>query len=211
MKTSAILVIFILFGCSKVEPNKESLKEIPKKTFFFVKDDNLSLNNWVNYYKNLDSTFSLEKFKFTSKGNLNLKKGSIYGTFDKKFDKIYSNFLVYNNNKNKYLDFDSSQWNIENNNLNFEIDQEVNLVNIREEKVERIEFFGSSSWVENAYWKNDYIVVLLKNSQNRKPLISEINLKTEEITNFTYQDILKFDSNYSEERIQIILKKRNFQ
>jgi hypothetical protein len=207
MKTFLIFITFMLLGCSKVEIKTVNLKEIKNERLIFLNDKNPTLKNWLGYYKDLDSTFSEDKFYFESENVINIFEGHIYGLYDKNFDKIYANFLVYDEKGNKYLDFDSYQWNVEDGKIHFEVDQEINLVNIPEKTVKRIGFFGSSSWVEDAYWKNDNICVLLENSQDRKPIISELNLKTNKIKIFKYDVNLKFDSHYSEVRILKILKK----
>lgn len=201
---------FVILSCSKSDKYNSQNFETKYKDLFFVSDDNLILKNWVDYYKKLDSKFSLNKFEFTSKKALIFRKGNVYGIFDKKFDKIYTDFLIFNKAKDKYLDFDSYNWNLADGKINFALDQEINLVDISKKSIERIDFLGSSVWVENAYWKNDDILVLLENSENRKPIISEINFKTKEIKNFIYQDTLKIESHFSQERIHRILKNGNF-
>lgn len=130
-------------------------------------------------------------------------QGNIYGVFDKEFDKSYIKFLIYSPNKENYLDFDSYHWfyDSKNKELNFEIDQEINLVNISKKKIERIGFMGSTGWVEDAYWENDSIIILLEYTTDKIPIITEINTITDNRKTFIYMDTLKNESNYLEKRI----------
>ncbi len=97
---------------------------------------------------------------------------------------------------------DSYNWFVDDNNIaGFEIDQEINWVNIEEKKIYRIVFRGSSEWVEDVFWKNDSVVFLLENNYYKCPKITSINLSSGEGQQFVYNDTLAFTSTYTKERL----------
>lgn len=150
----------------------------------------------------LDSGFYQNTFKLESTTNLNLESGNIFGTFDKEFNSIYAPFLVYSPNKEQYVDFDSYHWSLEGKTPQFEIDQEINLVNVKNKTIKRIGFRGSNELVEDAYWKNDSTVVLLENMNSTTPRISLINLTAQTSFIYTSSCTLNPKSEYSSIRIQ---------
>ena len=200
-------MIFLLFSCNKKEEETKTVQKTEKE---FIEDSfsdikNETLENWIAYYKtNVDSTFTIEKFKLTNKSEFSKSQGNIFGIFDKEFNEIYTDFLIYSPNKQNYVDIDSYQWYLDEENKTevlFEIDQEINLVNIPTKKIERIGFRGSQGWIEDAYWKNDSIIVLLETTVDKIPIITEMNLHSNESLTFTYQDTLKEVSDFSKKRI----------
>src|SRR5690606_6207670 len=165
MKTKKIfifLTILISVACNNKssEIEKEENFKIEKESYktSFKTTTNTTLENWLAYYKNnIDSTFTINKFNLTNESEFSKIQGNVFGIFDKEFDEIYTDFLIYSPNKQNYVDIDSYQWSLDEENkseLLFEIDQEINLINIPNKKIERIGFRGSMGWVEDAYWKN---------------------------------------------------------
>lgn len=140
---------------------------------------------------------SLQSFEFAARDTLKVISGNVYGSFDSDFDSIYSKFLVYQNNKEKYIDFDSYNW-IANQegNLIFSPDQEINLVDLKNKSVHRLAFRGPYQWVENVFWQKDSLLVLLENNYKRQPVISMLDLKKKTVVTFTYHQPLNFDSDY---------------
>ncbi|AUC78690.1 hypothetical protein CW736_04465 [Nonlabens sp. MB-3u-79] len=90
--------------------------------------------------------------------SLKVISGNVCGSFDS----IYSKFLVYQNNKEKYVDLDCYHW-IANQkgNLKFWPDLKINLVDLKNKSVHRWAFRSPSQWVENIFWQNDSLMVLL--------------------------------------------------
>lgn len=167
------------------------------------KNSNTTLSEWVNYYQNLEPDFSLNSFEFKSNDTLVIRQGNVFGNYDKNFDKIYSDFLIYRDDKEQYVDFDSYNWMLnENNKPDFSPDQEINLVDIKNKTVNRIAFRGPSQWVENVFWQNDSTIVFLENNYEKQPTILKLNLKNKSIKTFIYQDTLKFESEYSKLRFK---------
>ena len=208
-----ILLIGFLFSCDKkqsIDPEKQIIKSTNDSTEISILNPEIeTLTNWINYYRNeVDSSFSLENFKLQSIEKLPKIKGSVYGIFDEHFDEIYKEFIVYSPNRQNYVDFDSYQWSFDSikKQLVYEADQEINLVKIFENKVERIGFRGPSYRVENAYWQNDSIIILLENSSDKVPTINKIDINSMKITTFNYQDTLKKASDFSNIRIKKKLK-----
>ena len=178
----------------------------------FLKNDNDSvLLRWINYYKSFDSNFSLNKFEKMDNHPIQYIDGNVLGVFDEKFDDIYMNFLIYSPNKEMYIDFDSYAWFVyeddDKSEIFFDIDQEINLVNISKKTVTRIAFRGVSDWVEDAYWINDNTVVLLENSSENKPTVSIFNLEDSEVTIFIYQNTITQATSYSMQRMEFLLNK----
>jgi hypothetical protein len=174
-----------------------------QERFDLEKNSNPTLSEWVNYYQNLEPNFSLNSFEFKSNDTLVIGQGNVFGNFDKNFDKIYSDFLVYRDDRKQYVDFDSYNWMLnENNLLDFSPDQEINLVDIKNKTVNRIAFRGPSQWVENVFWQNDSTIVLLENNYEKQPNILKFNLKNKTIKTFIYRDTLNFESEYSKLRFK---------
>lgn len=166
-------------------------------------NSNKTLKNWIDFYKSLDSTFSIDGFSLEESNTLTFIEGHVLGNYDKDFDTIYSNFIVFSPDKKKYIDFDSYQWTIdEKNEVQFTVDQEINLIDIENKTIQRIAFFGSSRWVENTFWENDSIVYLLENSDENLVRISKIDIISKEISTYKYQYKLNSKSEYSEIRIK---------
>lgn len=206
-----ILALIFFYSCNDSKNKKETLGESFKTAQLKSEQEKLNLeiysdsilNKWVEYYRDRKPSFSLTNFKLETTDSLKIINGNVFGSFDKEFDIIYKDFLIYNSAKNQYLDFDSYSWTIdENGEFYFSPDQEISLVDIENKAVNRIAFRGTSQWVEDAYWKNDSTIVLLENDSEKKPIITVINLKKELIQNFKYNDTLDFETDYTTERFK---------
>jgi hypothetical protein len=206
-----IYIILILIVSCNDSNKKETENTVEQQTELNVnkvsldleKNSNLKLSEWIDYYQSLEPNFSLENFEFKSKDSLNIIQGNVFGNYDTNFDPIYSDFLIYRNDKEKYIDFDSYNWSIdENKEILFSPDQEINVVDIKNKTVDRIAFRGPSQWVENAYWESDSMIVLLENNYEKQPIITELNLKSKTVKSFKYRDTLNFDSEYSKLRFK---------
>lgn len=200
-----IAIVLLIISCSdKKKPVfLKDVKDANEKQTL-IASENTTLEDWIIYYQtDIDSFFTLEKFELYSEIQLNKIKGTIYGVYDEMFDETYRNFLIYSPDKKRYIDIDSYQWSLDKNrkDLLFEPDQEINLVDIPNETVWRIAFLGPSYWVEDAFWENDSIVFLLENSYDKMPSITQINLNSEKMIKFKYQDSLKIHSEYTKHRI----------
>ncbi|MCD9855911.1 hypothetical protein LUD75_14390 [Epilithonimonas sp. JDS] len=213
-KTIFLLTLFsFLISCTDhkktVLQNQSGKRKDSVRVQKFHSDNNETLNNWVDYYKKIDPDFNLDNFEFESENSFDKIAGNIYGIYDKEFDKLYSDFLIYSPNRQKYIDIDSYHWSLDDEGKpGFEVDQEINLVDISNKKIEKIAFYGSSNWVEDAYWKDDQTIVLLENSYEQRPAIREMNFNSMKSRTFKYQDSLKTISEYSKERIMAKLRKQ---
>ena len=204
--TFILSVLVILISCSVKKDKK--IKDLNTDNVDFKQWDlnletNENLKDWFDYYKSLDSTFNLSEFKFMKTDTLNFIKGNVLGVFDKNFDKIYTDFLVFSENKNKYIDFDSYYWTLDDEKkLLFDIDQEINLVDIKKQTVTRIGFRSSTSWVENAFWENDSTIILLENNTENCPRITKVGLKNSQSETFKYKDGMSFKTKYKDFRLK---------
>lgn len=208
MRFFVLFVCIYLVSCSVKTNEDTKIQTVEKHTKEKLPKLNIdesqypTLENWLNSYRKNDAAFHLSQFIFSNSITLGKLPGNIYGTFDEEFDPIYSDFLIYRNDKKQYIDMDSYNWFVDDNNTaGFEIDQEINWVNIEEKKIYRIVFRGSSEWVEDVFWKNDSVVFLLENNYYKCPKITSINLSSGKGQQFVYNDTLAFTSTYTKERL----------
>ncbi len=198
----------VFFSCK--EPNKnyketESYYSIDSSEtqYFEIKNaENSILKTWIDYYTTLDPSFSISNFILFHVDTLILQKGNIIGSFDSRFDNRFFPLLVFNENKSKYIDFDSYQILLDSNNFaDFALDQEVNLVDLRENTIIRLYFCSESHFVENAFWENEDVIILLEGSIPNVPRIKKIDLLKQTIESFEYLDTLETESKYSIKRL----------
>lgn len=207
----SILILLLAVSCNKkteVIVNQDDFQTESVETNVHTLTND-KWNNWLSYYKTtIDSTLNFNNFTLQAIDTIMPMKGSVYGIFDSDFDKIYQPFLIFNSKKDKYIDLDSYHWRIDksSNDLIYEADQEVNLVDIPNKTVTRIAFLGPSYLVEDAFWQNDSVVVLLQNSYDNVPSINMININTYQQKSYMYNDTLKTKSNYHKHRILSKLK-----
>lgn len=216
MKRYLFILIFCitLYACKNDNTKNTSVqhdagiqaqKEHPKKLSVHKHQ---TLKNWVKYYQSIDSSFKLQKFDSINTNTLKITPGSVQGKFERNFDSIYTNFLIYSPHKKKYLDIDSYHWVRKGNSEKeflYRPDQEINLVNLSNETVERIAFRGPSFTIEDAYWVNENTVILLEGSADKVPAIYTVDLKNKKITKAIYRDTLQKESNYYKQRIKTLL------
>lgn len=203
-----LLTLLLLFvSCrEKVEKSaEEQASEIPSPSIHLDLNEqsNEGLQDWVDYYTSLDTTFSLAAFALELVDTVRFRQGNVLGNFEEGFDSMYADFLVYSPNRKKYIDFDSYLWALdEQNKPEFSPDQEINLVDIESQTITRIGFNGPSQWLELALWKNDSIVFLFESSSEQLLRISELHLSNKERRTFLYPDTLDVESNYFNLRLQ---------
>ncbi len=164
---------------------------------------NSTLAEWVEYYQLTNPQFKLSDFEKKETVALSYEKGDVFGTFDKEFDPLYEAFFVYSLSMNKYIDFDSYSWFVdENGDYGAEPDQSINLVDLKKKTVQRIGFRGPSQWVEDAFWKTEYVVILLENTDENQPVITEIDFENNKVTHYSYPGKLKGTTQYSQKRFE---------
>jgi hypothetical protein len=205
-RTFFLLTLVILISCSEKKEKKtkdSNTNNVEFKQLLLDLETNENIKDWFDYYKSKDSTFCLSDFMFERIDTLNFIKGNVLGQFDKNFDKIYADFLVFSEDKNKYIDFDSYYWTLDNEKKPlFDIDQEINLVDIKKQTVTRIGFRSSTSWVENTFWENDSTIILLENNTENRPRITKIELKNSISVTFKYKNSMRFKPKYYELRLK---------
>ncbi len=154
--------------------------------------ENPTMKVWLGFYKKENPEMGLDNFELQKTEKLETMGGSVSGTFDKEFDSVYLPFLIYNPSKTMYVDLDSYNWVLDKNgNAMFEADQEVNLVNLKDETVKRVGFYGPSHWVEDAFWINDSVFVLLENDDQNQTGFQLINLQENSISSYINTKSLK--------------------
>jgi hypothetical protein len=205
MKHSGLLLMILLLYVSCVDPNKTvsdsdrktSETKTSKERFYMEKNNHLTLSKWVDYYQNLEPKFSLDGFEFKSRETSDIIQGTVPSNYDKNFDSVYCNFLIYRDDRKQYIDFDSYSWSLESGEILWSPDQEINLVDVKNKTVQRIAFRGPSQWVENVFWQDNTTVILLENNYKKQPAILKLDLKNKSIVTFMYKDTLSFDSTYT--------------
>lgn len=212
MKLSRILMVTLLslsiWSCDtknettidEVEiPVEDSATTIekPRRTYTLEKQ-----NQWIDYYKKHINGFNLDNFKQDESFKIIRAESNITPIWSDKFLPVYKQFLAFNADSTQYVDIDSYKWGFDDKGeLTIGPDQEIVLVNVPEKKIERLLFYGPSFWVEDAYFKNDSIVVLLENSSENKPAYQEINLNQNKSDYYIYDKDLEFKSDYFKDRI----------
>lgn len=206
MKNYNFLILILFFSCEqKVETGSNvnsanSNTTIPLK---IPKEEDSILTAWSQYYQKENSNFKSELFQLKETFPISYRESSVDILHQKGFNEIYKPFLVFNESRDHYLDFDSYNWFIDpNGNAGYEADQQVVVVDLEKKSAKQIAFFGPSFWVEDAYWKSDSVVVLLGNSYEKIPFKMEFNFKTNKAKNYIYPDTLKFETPYSKIRLR---------
>ena len=126
------MVLILLFSCDqKMKQNAEPKKNrtetaIPQK---FIPKNEVQLQPWFTYYKTIDTAFEFENFKLEETTPISYQKSTIPILNEKGFNETYKPFLIFNKSKEKYIDFDSYQWFLENDgSASFEADQQIVVV-----------------------------------------------------------------------------------
>ncbi|MDO5656145.1 MAG: hypothetical protein Q4G27_08405 [Flavobacteriaceae bacterium] len=213
-KVTILFLTFLLIqSCDKKEdtisdvalPTEKSDSLSVKKTATY---STAVLDNWMDYYNKNVATIRAENFSTEESFKLVRTESTTIPIWNKNFNPVYKDFLIYNADSTMYVDIDSYKWGFDDKGLLvINPDQEIVLVNIPEKKSERLLFYGPSYWVEDAYFKNDSIVVLLENSTDRIPAYQEINLKSNTSKYFLYDKSLDSESDYYKNRISRIYPK----
>lgn len=207
MKRIVLFIASITLLLSYSDRNMESqASSTPQKAFPFQKNQHPTFREWNKYYLSRKSGFKNTDFIVSPAINNEFPKGTIYATFNKEFDRTYLPFLVYSPNKEQYVDFNSYHWTLVDGEPQFEVDQEINLVDTENKTIRRIAFCGSEELVEDVYWQDENTVILLKMIEGNTPQITSIDLKAQ--TSKSYTSVYKLDSpsEYSKMRIRSGIK-----
>jgi hypothetical protein len=139
---------------------------------------------------------------FYQKDTINEMQGNILGTFDNKFDSRYSVLLIYSPNEKKYIDIDSYKMELDDNKVAmFDVDQEINIIDKDKKTINRIEFYGTYCWIEDAFWVNDSVFVLLGNTDVNSLFINIYDLINKRKIVYEYKSNLNFYSEYYTQRL----------
>ena len=204
MKRFIFPLLFFLFSCDDKKEKEITIQVIDKeKTTKIADSPKTALQNWLTYYRTDNQAFEEEKFILSATGAISFSPSNVTVMNEKGFNEIYKPFLVFNESKTKYLDFDSYQWSIApDGSAGYEADQEVALVDYQNKTAQRIAFFGPSYSIEEAYWIGDSVAVLLGNSYEKVPFIMKYHFGKKTVETFQYPDTLKFDIPYAKVRMR---------
>lgn len=198
-----LIIILVCFNCKKSNEKTAILKEtVILDTILSIKNSQDSvLKKWISFYNKFDKNFSLEKFKFDTSDTLYTHRGMANGNYNEYFEKKFEKLLIYNSKKTEYIDIDTYYIVLDDNGtVMFDVDQEINWVKIKEKKVSRVSYKGPLESVNDVFWHNDSIIILLEN--NEKTLsIKEINLNSRKIKKFNYPDTINTNTSYTFTRL----------
>lgn len=203
MKFAYLLLLVIFCSCQKLSKISQAEYSSKKTTEFSEKlsqKDCNQIQKWIQYHQKENPNFKCSLFNFENKSQISDLQASILTINDKDFDKIYKPFLVFNKSKTKYLD--SNQWFLnEDGTAGFEVDQEVVLVDLKSNKTTQIAFLGSSQWIEDGFWENDSVAILVGNSYEKIPFVIRYDFNQNLRVYYKYSDTLKNNSSYSRDRL----------
>lgn len=203
MKDYAFLLLALLFSCDQKPKPPANLTASKSKSAQITKQNDSSLKKWLQYYQSENPDFQLDNFKLKETSKISFRETSVAILNKQGFNETYKPFLVFNKSKDHYLDFDSYNWFLEaDGTAGFEADQQVILVDLKQKKARQIAFFGPSFWVEEAYWKEDSVAVLLGNSYDKIPFKTEYNFLQNTVKYYQSADTLKFETPYFKMRLR---------
>lgn len=203
MKDYAFLLLALLFSCDQKPKPPANVNTSKSKSAQISKQNDSSLNKWLQYYQSENPDFQLDNFKLKETSKISFRETSVPILNKEGFNETYKPFLVFNKSKDHYLDFDSYNWFLEaDGTAGFEADQQVVLVDLKQKKARQIAFFGPSFWVEEAYWKGDSVAVLLGNSYDKIPFKTEYNFLQNTVKYYQSADTLKFETPYFKMRLR---------
>lgn len=206
MKGLILISLLLIFSCNQKEkysaiPIKKEQKSVIGKE---SQPHKLLYNQpWFNFYRQENPDFNPELFQLKQTAPISYQESSVTVMNEKGFNEVYKPFLIFNESKTKYIDFDSYQWFLEpDDTVGFEADQQVVLVDYKNKTARQIAFFGPSFWIEDAFWKGDSVAVLLGNTYEQVPFMMKYNFDKNEVQNFQYPDTLKVETSYSKIRLR---------
>lgn len=220
----ALLLCLTFFSCTNQKKKEETSLLKEKQNNEFIKKDSCDNNvlipneyieefnkaliintEWISYHKSKISDLSAEKFEIIRKWTeKELITGTIYGDFDKEFNKNHIEFLINSPDNSQYIDLDSYTREFELNEKNQliwigdEVDQEINWVNRKNNEIKRIAFCGATSSVEDAKWLNNSTVGLYGINDNNL-CITIIDLKNQDYKLFCHPETLQHESKFMQE------------
>lgn len=206
MKSLLIPLLFVIISCSdkkeKDSPISEPVAPETSGKPETVEPPDSALISWMNHYRKENPGFDDKNFVLISTSAISYNPSNVVVVNAKGFNKIYKPFLVFNENKTKYLDYDSYHWFVsKDGSASFEADQQVALVDMKEKSAVQIAFFGPSYRIEEAFWQADSTAVLLGNSQEKVPFMMKFNFPRNTVQHFQSRDTLKFEVPYSQIRL----------
>ncbi len=189
--------IAIIKNNSKVDSVK--LDSLPTKS---QQGRSFIYKNWLKYYEFRDPNFSDQNFTKEEDYVLSIQPTNSIGIWDSAYRKEYFPFLEFSPDSAKYIDIHSYAWEKHpSGKIIYNADQEVILGDIPNKKAYRLLYYGPSYWVEDAYFKNDSVVVLMENSSENIPAYQEVNIRNGKAQYYVYNSALNFKSNYLQDRI----------
>lgn len=206
MKGLLFLMLLSILSCEQKVKDSSAQKVNPQKVGKSDQSqaaDKTDTHPWFQYYQRANPEFNPKLFELIQTSPISYQESSVIIMNAKGFNEIYKPFLVFNESKSKYLDFDSYQWFPEpDGSAGFEADQQVVLVDYKNKEAKQIAFFGPSFWIEDAYWKGDSVAVLLGNTYEKVPFMMKYNFEKNQVQNFQYPNPLKIDTPYSKMRLR---------
>lgn len=213
-KTYLVLFFFglVIISCRNEKNNQEEPNSYSESEYLQPEEleqlDDTVLHRWSQFYQQEDTAFRLSAFVPGDSVTVSPMKGTIKTVNDPGFDPLYSEFLIYSPDNRRYIDFDSYLWHLNaNGDPDFEVDQEINLVDVQTDSVTRIGFLGPSYRIEDVIWLDESRVLLLGNQEGNQPYLQQLDLTTFEGIVFRYPTKIHSENEYHLQRIQSLLRK----
>ncbi|MDO5510194.1 MAG: hypothetical protein Q4F57_05820 [Weeksellaceae bacterium] len=156
-----------------------------------------AFNQWKMYYSERDVDMTSGNFELDNTIDVVPENATSAAMWEPGFDPVYLPYLAFNADSSMYVDIHSYKWKAyEGEEIAINPDQEVMLVNRKDKTKKRLFFYGPTFWVEDAYFKNDSIVVLMENNDERLPAYQELNIRTMKSDYYVLKESVNFDSDY---------------
>lgn len=195
------LMLMVLVACERKESAPQDVEltsdappeEKPNARAY----SDAAFNQWKMYYSDRDVDMTSGNFELENTVDVVPETATSTAMWESGFDQVYIPFLAFNADSSKYVDIHSYKWKrTADGEIAINPDQEVMLVDRKTQSKKRLFFNGPSFWVEDAYFKNDSIVILMENSDERIPAYQELNINTMKSDYYILKEQVTFDSDY---------------
>jgi hypothetical protein len=153
---------------------------------------------WVAYQQEKNPSFNPSLFTLQDTSRYESFVTNFYP--DRTFREFYGNLMVFNEDSSRIIDLYSYRYAMEKDGQgNLHIaenpDTEISLLTPGYNKKERIMFMGPVGAYDHAFWIDNRYLMVAGNADEeglgkRNPILWLVNLKTQQIFNFTYQEEL---------------------
>ena len=208
--TVFFFLLVVVFSCRQrdTEYSDEELVN-PESVLAYEENDTLAIRkiqaglaDWIAFYSKVDTGFKLNRFKASG---VSLHMGSMPDAIVKGNENSFSDLFVYSPDSTKYIDLVSYNHLRDNRSIiSGEADQQVVLVDTRNNKKSQLMFLGPSQLAEFADWtsNNSFMLGISSRTETGTAINAEImffHLKDSLYTNFRLDHSISMDSILTEQ------------